>query len=886
MRVDPRSMLFSIVSLVAVLCSAQSGTTSRTQNPQAGIDKDGSFIVATGQRLRPAGEQVEFFGRPTDLALSPDQSILAIKNSHGLVFVDRKTRKVKQELPLVRIGFVHPFHLGGGSFAGIAWDREGRNVWTTDAYGGVHCATLQANGSFRWTRSVHLPGVGEPENVRKLSPQAPHVDGNPPPFVASSPGAIAFDQDEKYLYVTLSRNNSVGAINLAQGSVEFEIPVGVAPYMILIRSNRAYVSNWGGRRPRADDVSGSSAGSPIVIDPATGIASSGTVSVVDLEKRAVTSEVAVGLHPSAMCLSHDGKLLFVANANSDTVSVIETQTNTVVRTLNVKRDLGAPFGSMPDALTLSANDGILYVGNGGDNTVLIYDLRKNRQAGLIPVGWFPGAIAFSDKWSELYVANIKGFGSLGVDRHYPLSVEEDRKGGKNAFDYSGSVTVIALASDGSFPAGNAASEDGLWDGQPPRSMSSPVPIPPTSGQPSLFHHVLYIIKENHSYDEILGDLKGANGDPSLCMFCEDVTPNHHALAREFVTFDNFYVNGVLSADGHQWTDEGLATDYVEKYMGGFSRSYPSDGTDPLAYSSGGFIWDAVLRKGLTFRNYGEFLKSAVTFQPETAKWADFYKDYQDGTTHVLFHQHTELKSLEPFICPAYPTFALAIPDVYRAREFIKEFRKFEKEDALPNFMVLMLPNDHTSGTDEDFPTPRAAIADNDLALGQIVEAISKSKYWKDTVIFVVEDDAQDGLDHVDGHRTVAFAISAYTKRGLVDTTFYNQNSILRSIELIFGLPAMTKFDLLAHPLWNAFQQTPDLRPYAAKPNTVPLSEINPKVTSLRGKQRKWAEKSMAMDFSAPDLADDDTLNHILWFSAKGYNTEYPRRPQQDLGDAD
>jgi YVTN family beta-propeller protein len=880
--------IFTHAVLVAGLMSlsgqAQSLPPEPTKNPEAGIAPDGSFVVATAQRLRPSGQQIEFFGRPTDLALNSDESILAVKNSHGLVFIDRKSRAIQQELRLPRIGFEHPLHLGGGGFTGIIWDSTGRKVWTTDSYGGVHCATLQTSGLFKWTQSIHLPGVGEPDSVRVLSPQAPRINGSPPAFVPSSPGRMSFDREQKYLYVALSRNNSVGAVNLEHGRVEFEISVGTAPYGILIHGTRAFVTNWGGRRPRLGDSVGTTAGSPIVIDSLTGVASSGTVSVLDLEKRTVVSEIAVGLHPGAMCLSHDGRLLFVANANSDSVSVIDTGGNAVVQTLNVRGDSTAPFGSMPDALSLSADGRFLYVANGGDNTVLVYDLKTNRPSASIPVGWFPGAVIVSEKWSELYVANVKGFGSLGADRKFQFLVEEDRKAGKNAYDYSGSVSVIPLAPDGSVSAAAVAGfNERLWDGQPPNPPNGPVPIPSGPGQMSVFHHVLYIIKENHSYDEILGDVHGANGDPKLCMFCKDVTPNHHALAQEFTTFDNFYVNGVLSADGHQWTDEGLTTDYVEKSMSGFSRSYPSDGTDPLAYSAAGFIWNAVLRKGLSFRDYGEFLKSEVTFQPATAKWADFYGDYSKGTRTVSFGQHTELKSLEKFVSPTYPTFTLTIPDVYRAKEFVREFEQFEKQDNLPNFMIMLLGNDHTSGTDEGYPTPRAAVADNDLALGQIIEAVSKSKYWKDTVVFVVEDDAQDGLDHVDGRRTVAYAVSAYTRRKAVDRTFYNQNSILRSIELIFGLPPMTKFDLLARPLWNAFQQNADLRPYTAKANLVPLTEMNPAISSLRGKQREWAEKSMAMDFSAPDRADEDTLNRILWYSVKGYRTKYPRRPQRSVG---
>lgn len=330
----------------------------------------------------------------------------------------------------------------------------------------------------------------------------------------------------------------------------------------------------------------------------------------------------------------------------------------------------------------------------------------------------------------------------------------------------------------------------------------------------------------------------------------------------------------MSADGHQWTNEGYVTDYLEKSFGGFVRSYPYEGEDALAFASSGFIWDKVLQAGLTFRDYGEFVQAKV--EPENATWNEIYNDYKSGTSTVKIRATTPLHTLDPYLCPTFVGFPSSIPDVYRAREFVRELRAFEKADTLPNFMIMLLPNDHTTGTREDFPTPRAQVADNDLALGQIVEAVSKSKFWKETAIFVIEDDPQNGLDHVDGRRTIAFCISPYTKRGTVVSTHYNQNSILRTMELILGLPPMSQFDLVATPMVDCFTNVPDFTPYTALPNEIPLNEMNPKLSSLTGKKKFWAQKSMEIPLAQIDQANEDTLNLILWHSIKGYDTPYPK----------
>ena len=401
-----------------------------------------------------------------------------------------------------------------------------------------------------------------------------------------------------------------------------------------------------------------------------------------------------------------------------------------------------------------------------------------------------------------------------------------------------------------------------------------VPLPTRPGEKSVFKHVIYIIKENRTYDQVYGDLPQGNGDINLCQFGREVTPNHHALAEKYVLLDNTYCNGVLSADGHMWAMEGFVTDYLEKSFGGFVRSYPYEGDDALAFASSGFIWDKVLDAVLSFRDYGEFVRAEI--EPKDATWTELYEQFKAGTNEIKIRATTELHTIEPYLCPTYVGFPGKVQDVYRAGEFIKELKEFEKNDNLPNFIVMLLPNDHTVGTREGYPTPRAAVADNDLALGRIVEAVSNSKFWEETAIFVIQDDTQAGLDHVDGRRTGALCISPYTKRGEVISTHYNQNSFLRTMELILGLSPMSQFDLLAEPLVDCFTDKSDFTPYTALPNKIPLDEMNPSLSSISDKKQLYfAKKSMEMPLDDIDKADEGIFNRIIWHSVKGYDVEYP-----------
>ncbi|MBM3214062.1 hypothetical protein FJZ36_04025 [Candidatus Poribacteria bacterium] len=803
-----------------------------------GPQGDGTYVVATTQIVAPAGTTVEFPGRPTDLALHPSEPILAVKNRSDVVFFDTMTHAIVQTLAIPG---------AGGSFTGIEWDRDGKRVWTTDTRGFLRAAERDASGAFAWTVDIRLPGPSETDN----------------------PAAGGFAFDGGYAYVALSRNNAVAVVNLASGTVEAQIPVGIAPYDVLRLGDKAYVTNWGGRRPQEGDVTGPTSGSRAVVDPETGIASTGTVTVLDLTARTATSEIAVGLHPCGMALSPDGSRLYVANANSHTVSVIDTGSDAVLDTLSAKPMDVLPFGSAPNALAISPDGSRLYVAIGGNNALAVIDLGSRKVVGLIPTGWYPGSVLLTNDATSLCVANTKGVGGRNASREHGL----------NSHDHMGSVSFIPVPTREKLTALTISAATSMrlptilvnLGGDPgPQTV---VPLPTKPGEKSVFKHVLYIIKENRTYDQVFGDMPQGNGDPSLTHFGREVTPNHHALAEQFVLLDNFYCNGVLSADGHQWTDEGYVTDYIEKSFGGFNRSYPYDGDDALAYASSGFLWDNVLRAGLTFRDYGEFVKARI--EPSSATWQDIYRDYLDGTSNISIRATTELHTLEPYLCPTFVGFPGKVPDVYRARQFLNELAEFEAKGELPNFMIMLLPNDHTVGTREGYPTPRAAVADNDLALGMVVEAVSKSRFWKDTCIFVVEDDPQAGLDHVDGRRTVALCVSPYTKRGEVISTHYNQNSMVRSIELIFGLPPMSQLDMAANPMTDCFQAEPDLTPYTAAPNIIPLDELNPPAASLQGQARRDAEMSMALPLDDIDQADEQTFNAILWRSVKGVHAPYP-----------
>jgi YVTN family beta-propeller protein len=836
---------------------------------KVGLQPDGRIVTPTNQVLRPAGRQVTLPGRPVDLALAEDGGVLVVKNQRDLLFIDLAANKVKQTLPLPKLG---------SGFGVVGLLARGDRVVVGDVGDVVRVAERQADGKYKW--------------ADELAMTAPAVGGK------AHPAGLAFAAGDR-LWAASTRGNNVQLLDLTEHTVEQTVAAGVAPYMIRAAGGRFYVSNWGGDPPAADEPQGKSAGTPVHIDPATGVADRGSVSVLAAEdgRWKQVKSIAVGLRPCGLAVSPKGRFLYVCNANSDSVSIIDTKTDKVVETVLCRPEVRLPYGSGCNAAAVSPDGGTLFVANGTNNCVAVIRLAAGSSdgitagaaqrpdasavAGLIPTGWFPGAVLLSGDGKTLYVTNVKGHGALSQ----PRAAEK----GKNSHDHLGSVSIIDVPDDEKLAEYTKQVNDNdrlaysLAGLDRPRPDAKPVPMPARHGEPSVFKRVIYIIKENRTYDQLLGDMKEGDGEPKLCLFGEEVTPNHHALARQFTLFDNFYCSGVLSADGHCWTDQAYCGDYLEKAFGGFARSYPDDGTDPLAYAAPGFLWDNALAHKLSFRNYGEYVSNQ--FEPKKAKWADLYDDYKNKTANVKVTATANLKTLAPYTHPGYPWFPLLMPDVYRARLFLDELKDFEKKGEMPNLIYLTLPCDHSAGLSGGYPTPRAMAADNDLALGQIVEGVSKSKFWAETCIFVVEDDPQAGFDHVDGHRTVAFAISPYTRRKFVDHTAYNQTGIVKSIELALGLPPMNQLDLSATPMRNCFTAEPDLTPYECVPNKVQLDEMNVLPKLLDGEARRWAEKSAELDFDDGDAADEDTLNRILWFSVRG-SAPYPAEftPGHDVDD--
>jgi hypothetical protein len=483
----------------------------------------------------------------------------------------------------------------------------------------------------------------------------------------------------------------------------------------------------------------------------------------------------------------------------------------------------------------------------------------------------------------VHVANIKGIGP-GRERGGGAGQEF------NSRQFHGSLSLVPVPAAGDLPALTRAAVRNYRApalraaSLPAREGRPPLPVPERTGEPSTFRHVVYIIKENRTYDQVLGDIPEGNGDPDLCIFGEEVTPNQHQLARGFVLLDNTYCSGILSADGHQWADSAFATDYLEKSFAGFPRSYPDGMTDEdvdaLAYAPSGFIWDKALAHGKSVRSYGEF---AITDK----RWGDpgrkdpldflaHYADFLRGNPDIVVSSRPAIESLRDHLCTDTAGWDMDIPDVFRAAKFIAELRRFEESGDLPNLAIVCLPNDHTSGTRHGSPTPAAQVADNDLAMGRIVEAVSHSRFWPETCIFAIEDDPQAGWDHVSGYRTTAYVASPYTRRGAVVSTRYNQASILRTIGLILGLPPLNQMDASATPMADCFTTELDLTPYSAVPNRVALDAMNPDPADVSDALlRENAIASASLPLDEIDRCPEDLLNRILWHATKGAASPYP-----------
>ena len=820
----------SISTLAILLATFFINSIAIAQNEAQIQDPVSNRLLPTGRLINPAGQSITFHGRPVDLAMSKDRKLLFAKDRGHLRIINATTFELMQSVPSP----------GGASLYGLAVGPKDE-VYFTNSKNLLHVfRKSEINNDYELERSIKLAND-------------------------SFPCGMVLSDDARQAYVCLSKKNSVAIVDLAAGKLVKEIPVGVAPFGITKLKNKLFVSNTGGRKTKPGDMTAPSAGTPTVIDK-RGIALTGTVTVISLTPELVVeNEIGVARQPTV--IGNDGKHVVVCNSNDDSLSFLNAEGER--RRLEVRPDPDLPFGSMPNA-TLFWQDKLL-VALAGNNAVAVYDSNDWKLAGLIPVGWYPSALVADEE--HLYVANVKGEGARTKKR------AEDK--GMNSHDHLATVQKIGLKELNNKQQlaewtkwvkenGRVAQILRASVSQDLNPDAKPVPIPDKLGQPSVFKHVIYVIKENRTFDQIFGDIKDARSDEKLCVFPEKITPNHHKLARRFGVLDNYYCNGVLSADGHSWATEGNVTPYLERAFGGFSRSY-TFGDDPITYSSSGFIWDQFLDNGLSFRNYGEM---DYAEPPKGMTYMEIFESFESGKP-IEFVQKIGIDRLRKFSSREYPGWNMQIPDVLRMDRFLKEFRQFEKNDGLPNLSIVYLPQDHFGGG----ITSRSHMADNDVAIGQLVEAVSKSKYWKDTVIFINEDDPQNGYDHIDGHRSICLVVSAYSRAG-INHHFANQTSVLRTILHIFGLPPMNQQDASAPLMFSCFQNTPDFSAYElVKPN-VPLNELPKPKNKQSSVERKWREIVAKLPLQRTGMKteqDEDNLNRFVWHEMKGWDTPYPEQ---------
>jgi YVTN family beta-propeller protein len=786
------------------------------------------FVLPNGWTITPAGRQVTLTDLPLNiLPLADGKHVLVASSGYN-----------KHELSLIEVasGRVVDKQTVKQSWFGLTMTPDEKRLWWSGGGAGMLHQYEAIDRKLKRTgvEEPPLPKKDDNSNKAETTKQSTFKSG------------ILLDAGTRTLYSLDINAGTLTALDLDTDKAR-TASIGGRPYDVVRGHNGAqlYVSDWAGR----------------------------AVLAVDPKSLRIVARIPVGEHPNQMTVHPKEDRLFVACASSNSVSVIDTRRGIVVETISTSLFPRAPEGSTPDALALSPNGKTLYVANADNNCIAVLDVAvpgKSQVKGFIPTGWYPTAVAVTPDGKTLLV----GVGKGNQTRPNPLDKTTEKKEqfkqdpddpGKRRlpFPYIGSTLSGALSivpipdykqlmkyTDTVYH--NCPYSDKLLAASPHPDKTI---VPGKPGEPSPIKYVIYIIKENRTYDQLFGDIKEGNGDPSLVMFGEKVTPNHHKLARDFVLLDNLYCNGQVSRDGHPWSTMAYATDYIARdwhltYSG--RKGVDDDDEGHLINAPSGYLWDACHRAGLSYRSYGEGGKRVST---------------GDG----LAKMGARAPGLVGHICPEYgvsKTKSKRPRDTENVEIFLKEYRAFEKDDKMPRFIVMSLGEDHTTGTTPDTYTPQACVASNDLALGRLVEAVGKSKYWKETAIFVIEDDAQNGPDHVDAHRTVGLIISPYTKRRSVDSTQYSTVSMIRTIELILGLPPLSQYDAAARPMYAAFTDKADLTPYTHEAARIDLEAKNTK-------KSYGAQRSRRMDFSEYDLVDDFELNEILWRSIKGIEAPIP-----------
>jgi len=830
--------LILTLSISALLTSACHAFTEVTKGPieLPGQRLDGSVLLPNQWSLRPVGRQIQLGDFPINMAVEPHGRFAAILHTgyspHGLTIVDLMAETVVTNAPLHE------------AFYGIAFSNDGSQLFCSGASDEVVHAYHFKDGMLTDSRDIRLRSVDEvgiPAGLAVDSERGKLVAAN---LYGQSVSIVDLGTNtvSEVALTPASLTSSFETVTIPASSVDAELNHNcVLPYGCLVdgKQHRIYVSLWGNAE----------------------------VAVVDSDSRKVVDYWPTQEHPNEMALTTNGATLFVANANRNTVTVIDTKTGKALETLTAALYPHAPSGSTPNSLALTPDQKILFIANADNNNLAVFDVSTpghSHSLGFIPVGWYPTSVRVTPDGRRLLVTNGKGVmpranpngpqpGRKSREETLPQYIAELLKGTLSVIDLPHSRdefdNQLVVHTAAAYRCSSLKADSSVAAARPEGN-----PIPLTPGDPSPIQYVFYVIKENRTYDQVLGDMKEGNGDTNLCLFGEEVTPNHHQLARDFVLLDNFYANAEISADGHEWSMGAYASDFVQKmwrlqYAHNSRRKYvyPAEGVFPMATPAGGYLWDRAAEAGVSYRSYGEFVANGKA--PENLSIP-------------------RVKALRGHLDEMYRGFDLDYPDAKRADRFLHELKRFEAEGGMPRLQVVRLPGDHTSGVRKGKRTPNACIADNDAALGRIVEGISHSRFWPQTAIFILEDDAQNGADHVDAHRTVALVASPYIKRHTVDSTMYTTSSMLRTIELVLGLQPMSQFDAAATPMFAAFQAKPDLTGYAALPARVDLDQKNVRNT--------WGEQmSRTMDFTREDTADDLLLNEVIWRSVRGDNSPMP-----------
>ncbi|MDB6023650.1 MAG: Phosphoesterase family protein [Pedosphaera sp.] len=838
------------LAILAAMSVARAAEPAKARVELPGLRPDGSVLLPNQWSLRPAGQQVPLGDLPVNIAVHPDGRFAAVLHSghgpHEIIVVDVIEAKVISRTKLNEAYYGLEFSRSGGRLYCSGSSDEVVHVFDFKdgklteiqpiqicpaSQRGIPCG-LAVSGNARdlyvanvWGQCVSKLDLLTRSNVLDLTPL---------------PGAEAKierkDEGEKMNPDSPGDSDLHAITKRAEALLDPVTPDAPFPYACRLDDKRQilYVSLW----------------------------ARSAVAVIDLKANKVVAVWPAQEHPNEMVLTKSGRHLFVANANRNTVTVLETANGKTIETLYASFSPGALPGSTPNSLALSPDENTLFVANACNNNLAVFDVSivgKSRSLGFIPVGWYPTSVRVTPDGKRLLVANGKGVTSKANPNGPQPGKKNTPETQSIAELFPGTLSIIDLPDKEEFRRQLPVYTDLSHRCTPVESVRQVVPepgnpVPAKLGMPSPVKYVIYVIKENRTYDQVLGDLPEGNGDSNLCLFGERVTPNHHKLAREFVLLDNFYVDAEVSADGHEWSMGAYASDFVEKtwplnYGHGKSKKfpYPSEGRFPMAAPASGYLWDRALEAGVSYRSYGEF-----TF---------LGKD----TNNPAF---TRVASLKDHFDPWFHGFDTSYPDLKRAERFISELKRFESEGDMPRLQIVRLPNDHTSGGVAGKPTPIAQVGDNDRGLGMLVEAVSRSKFWPQTAIFVLEDDAQSGPDHVDAHRSPAFVISPFTRRAAVDSTMYSTSSLLHTIELILGLKPMTQFDAAATPMYNAFQAQADTRPFESLPANVDLNEKNPQ-------HGLNAKLSRHMDLSKEDAVDDQLMNQVIWRSVRGPNSVMP-----------